>query len=240
MTPSGVHVNKTAIAVIIGILILIVIGFKYKGGAIKVVSFDEKGNKGVDLKREKERGEILKRKEEEKLKIKEEIKKKEEELIKQNEEKLKKKEELKKKDGEELEKKEEELRKKEGEGLKKKEEEELKKKEGEGLEKKQEEIKKKEEEELKKKEGEGLKKKEEEGLEKKQEEIKKKEEQNQAVIDRQEKKSTDKTESMAATIPDWKSVTWMETKIPDEIISSAAKMRVEEKTYNVMVSHVTF
>ena len=187
MTPSGVHVNKTAIAVIIGILILIVIGFKYKGGAIKVVSFDEKGNKGVDLKKEKERGEILKRKEEEKLKIKEEFKKKEEELIKQNEEKLKKKEE-----------------------------------------------------ELKKKEGEGLKKKEEEGLKKKEEEIKKKEEQNQAAMNRQEKKSTDKTESMAATIPDWKSVTWMETKIPDEIISSAAKMRVEEKMYNVMVSHVTF
>jgi cell division protein FtsN len=202
MTPSGVHVNKTAIAVIIGILILIVIGFKYKGGAIKVVSFDEKGNKGVDLKKEKERGEILKRKEEEKLKIKEEFKKKEEELIKQNEEKLKKKEEeLKKKDREEL---------------------------------------KKKEEELKKKEGEGLKKKEEEGLKKKEEEIKKKEEQNQAAMNRQEKKSTDKTESMAATIPDWKSVTWMETKIPDEIISSAAKMRVEEKMYNVMVSHVTF
>ena len=112
MTPSGVHVNKTAIAVIIGILILIVIGFKYKGGAI--VSFDEKGNKGVDLKKEKEREEILKTKEEEKLKIKEEFKKEEEELIKQNEEKLKKK-------GEELKKKEEELKKKDREELKKKE-----------------------------------------------------------------------------------------------------------------------
>jgi predicted RNA-binding protein with RPS1 domain len=54
---------------------------------IKVVSMtDEKGNKGVDLKKEKEREEILKTKEEEKLKIKEEFKKEEEELIKQNEE----------------------------------------------------------------------------------------------------------------------------------------------------------
>ena len=79
MTPSGVHVNKTAIAVIIGILILIVIGFKYKGGAI--VSFDEKGNKGVDLKKEKEREEILKTKEEEKLKTKEEFNKYEGTLV---------------------------------------------------------------------------------------------------------------------------------------------------------------
>ena len=222
MTPSGVHMNKTAIAVIIGLLVLIVLGFKYKGGADKIVSFDEKENKGIDLNREREE---IKRKEEEKLKREEEFKK-DEKLKKQKEEELKKKqeEELKKKQEEESKKKEEDLKKKEGEELKKKEEESKKK-----------------EEDLKKKEGEEIKKKEEysKNKNKTRSELKK-EEQNQGVINRPGTKTSNKTESMAATIPDWKSVNWMETKIPDEIISLTAKMIVEKKTYNVTVRHFTF
>lgn len=32
MTPPGVHINKTALAIIIGLLVVIILGFKYKRG----------------------------------------------------------------------------------------------------------------------------------------------------------------------------------------------------------------